>query len=482
MFVKGKKYKYEYVIVFIFTMLIESILIFCIVLFLYLHIHFHLKRSNDLEVYEIDQPSKQRLEEVCDIRQPTTFEYYNEQLLTQLSYQSIQNSYRAFDVNIRDVSKTPMSNTTNNDDTKNRQKGSDNEFVLYIPVALKIVHEVLKNDTEMKYVSENNADFIEETGLIKTFQLNDDFFRPYMVSKCMYDIYMASTNTITPLRYEVNYRNYLLVTQGSIRVMLIPPKDTRYLYPITDYDIFEFRSPVNPWKVQPEYQDDFDKIKTLEVDLYQGMAMFIPAYWWYSIKFIGSETSVCSFKYRTYMSTLSIVPQIVMSTLQHMNTKRDTLEKRVIGKQEFQRKTQTQNMSTIPATAVASSTPSAISSKPPLPEYTPSIEDQYLPKSLRGNNSNPYSIMNSMTETIHKKGDNTGVPIAPKPDDAHVPITVAAAASVALASTTTIPTLSVGADGNTVMPPADSVTLLATVPVSEYTSTQKEVTLTNTNL
>ena len=66
-------------------MLVISIFIFCIVLFLYLHIHFHLKRSNDLEVYEIEQPSKQRLEEVCDIRQPTTFEFYNDQLLPQLS-------------------------------------------------------------------------------------------------------------------------------------------------------------------------------------------------------------------------------------------------------------------------------------------------------------------------------------------------------------------------------------------------------------
>ena len=84
-------------------MLIVSILIFCIVLFIYLHINFHLKQSNDLEVYEIDQPSKQRLEEVCDIRQPTTFEYYNEQMHAQLSYQAIHNMYRAFDIHIRDV-------------------------------------------------------------------------------------------------------------------------------------------------------------------------------------------------------------------------------------------------------------------------------------------------------------------------------------------------------------------------------------------
>jgi hypothetical protein len=462
-------------------MLIVSILIFCIVLFLYLHIHFHLKRSNDLEVYEIDQPSKQRLEEVCDIRQPATFEYYNEQLLNQLSYQAIHNSYRAFDINIRDVTKNPSSLHSNisTDDTKTKEKGSDNEFVLYIPVALKIAHEVLKNDTDMKYISENNSDFIDETGLIKAFQLNDEFLRPYMVSKCMYDVLLASANTVTPLRYDINYRNYFLVTQGSVRILLIPPKDTRYLYPNNDYDIFEYRSPVNPWKVQPEYQDDFDKIKTLEVDLYQGMTMFIPAYWWYSIKFTGSETSVCSFKYRTYMNTIAIMPELVMGTLQNINTKRDTLEKRVIGKQEFQRKTVKQ--------PVNNSTESSTTAPPS--EYTPSIEEQYLPKSLRGNSTNPYSIMNSMTETIQKKGDNNGSSPSirvPTPDEAHIPSTVASAASVSLASSTTTTTTTNIGDANapsiTVTQPTDSVTLLASVPVSEYVSPQKEVTLTTTNL
>ena len=242
-------------------MLVISIFIFCIVLFLYLHIHFHLKRSNDLEVYEIEQPSKQRLEEVCDIRQPTTFEFYNDQLLTQLSYQAIHTSYRAFDIHIRDVSKLPSSQALE-DKTKIQQKGTEHDPVLYIPVTFKIAHEVLKKDVEMKYFSEHNADFIDETGLIKIFQLNDEFLRPYMVSTCMYDILMASIGTTTPLRYEVNYRNYFLVTQGRVKIQLIPPKDTRYLYPINDYDILEFRTPVNPWKVQPEYQDDFDKIKT----------------------------------------------------------------------------------------------------------------------------------------------------------------------------------------------------------------------------
>jgi hypothetical protein len=386
-------------------MLVISIFIFCIVLFLYLHIHFHLKRSNDLEVYEIEQPSKQRLEEVCDIRQPTTFEFYNEQVLIQLSYNSIHTNYRAFDIHIRDVNKTvAAASPADSDAAKAPQKGTENDIVLYIPVTFKIAHEVLKKDTEMKYISEQNSDFIEETGLIKIFKLNDEFLRPYMVSSCMYDIMMASAGTTTPLRYEVNYRNYFLVTQGTIKILLIPPKDTRYLYPINDYDILEFRSPVNPWKVQSEYRDDFDKIKTLEVELFQGMVMFIPAFWWYSIQFFGSETSVCSFKYRTHMNTLSIAPQLMLNVLQNMNIKRDTLEKRAIVKSQFQETTTGNSNHADTAAHAASAAHAAAASTSPTEYESSSIEAQYLPKSLRG--TNPYSIMNEMTEHVPSTDNN----------------------------------------------------------------------------
>ena len=43
-----------------------TVLTFCIVLFLYLHIFFHLKTSNDLEVYNVEQLSKDKLEEICE--------------------------------------------------------------------------------------------------------------------------------------------------------------------------------------------------------------------------------------------------------------------------------------------------------------------------------------------------------------------------------------------------------------------------------
>ena len=52
-----------------------GIFVFIIVLFFYLHINHHLTKSNDLEVYTIEKPSKDKLDEICNLRQPIIFDY-----------------------------------------------------------------------------------------------------------------------------------------------------------------------------------------------------------------------------------------------------------------------------------------------------------------------------------------------------------------------------------------------------------------------
>ena len=284
-------------------------LIFCIVLFLYLHIYFQLKTSNDLEVYEIEQPSKDKLEEICDLRQPVIFDYQNDSLLESCKINTVAEHYSAFDVKLRNV------------------KELDENTDLHIPITLKVALSLFNSDKDSKYIIEKNNDFLEETGLIKNFKYNDAFLRPPMVSNCFYDLVSASQNTETPLQYNVNYRNFYLVTHGKIKIKLIPPKSARYLYPTDDYENFEFRSPLNPWEIQRQYKADFDKIKTLEIELTPGKIIYIPAYWWYSVKFMEPLTSVCVFKYRTYMNTVAILPKLCMKTLQRQNTKREIVKK-----------------------------------------------------------------------------------------------------------------------------------------------------------
>lgn len=279
--------------------------IFCLVLFIYLHIQFHLKKSNDLEIYEIDDASKDKLEEICDLRQPVLIDFDNQKIIDTTNRKFILENYHAFEIKIRNV------------------KESENNNDLYILLPLHASDKLFTEDKNALYLSENNSDFLNETGVIKNLKYNDEYLRPYMVSNMNYDIMIGSENTCTPFRYEINYRNFFMCCEGSVEIKMAPPHSIKYLYPVYDYENFEFRSPVNPWNIQSKYLADFDKIKCLEFTLTKGRTLFIPAYWWYSIKF-SKQSSLSCFRYRTYMNNLAISPYIGMHILQLQNIKRNT--------------------------------------------------------------------------------------------------------------------------------------------------------------
>ena len=111
--------------------------------------HFHLKTSNDLEVYTIENVSKDRLEEICNLKQPVLFDYNNENLLELANITKMEELYGAFDVKIRNI----------------EQK--DEESEKYLPILLSEVVKLFQNKINNKIIIENNADFLEETGLLK---------------------------------------------------------------------------------------------------------------------------------------------------------------------------------------------------------------------------------------------------------------------------------------------------------------------------
>ena len=290
--------------------IIIGLFIFCIVLFFYLHIQFHLKTGDDLEIYEIEQASKEKLEEICDLRQPVLFDCDEDgsKIIQTTNKDFLLENYHIFEVKIRDSLDT------------------DAASELYVPLLLRVANKLFVDDKQSLYFSENNMDFLVETGAVKNMMYNDEFLRPHLVSNCNYDVMFGSNGVTTPFRYELNYRNYFMVTQGSVKIKLSPPKSTRYLYPVNDYENFEFRSPINPWTPQPKFRADFDKIKCLEIVLTPGKYLFIPAYWWYSFKF-SENTSISCFRYRTYMNNIAISPNICMYALQNQNVERKIAKK-----------------------------------------------------------------------------------------------------------------------------------------------------------
>lgn len=284
--------------------------VFFVVLFVYIHVYHQYSTSNDFEVYEFDTITKDRLEEICRLKQPFVFSLSpTESGIYNTNTHGIASQYAQFELNIRT---STMGNTDHPDES--------------VPLSLdKAIELFNRDDAEKKYYSDDNAEFLAESGLVKHLHASDHLFRPPMVCSRMYDVITGSSSGYTPLRYEINDRNYFAVVSGVVDVVLIPPKYTKYLRSHSNYDAFEFNSSIDVWNVQEKYAQEYKKSKSLQVSLNSGKVLYVPPYWWYSIRF-GPNTSVTSLKYRTYMNTLAIFPYTCMHYLQMLNVKGKTIE------------------------------------------------------------------------------------------------------------------------------------------------------------
>jgi len=126
--------------------IIISFFVFCLVLFLYLHIQFHLKTSDDLEMYEVEHASKDKFEEICDIRQPVLFSFDNQKICDTTNQSYILQHYYAFEVKIRNITDVDTTNTE-----------------LFVPLPIHSAIKLFQEDKNATHYSENNADFLQET-------------------------------------------------------------------------------------------------------------------------------------------------------------------------------------------------------------------------------------------------------------------------------------------------------------------------------
>ena len=265
-------------------MKLSIIFTICFVVVIYIHIFFQLKTSDDLEIYEIQMPSKQKLEEVCNFKQPVVFNY-TEDTLMNCNVSSLQ-EYLAFDVYVFD------------------------EQYVKVPLPLDKALELFK--TKM-YATMNNSEFLNETMAKRYFTVTDLALRPPLVSSIHYDVMFGSDQYKTRLQYSKYYRNYFLVTTGSVTIKLAPPRNSMFLNEIKNYETQEFYSELNPWS------ETNKKVKFLEIVLTQGQLIYIPAYWWYSIR-LEKDACVCMYKYSTIMNVVATLPDLAIGFLQKQNT------------------------------------------------------------------------------------------------------------------------------------------------------------------
>ena len=63
----------------------------------------------------------------------------------------------------------------------------------------------------------------------------------------------------------------------------------------------------------------------MDIDIKKGDLLFIPAFWLYSIQY-NEISSISVFTYRTYMNTVAILPDLIMSFMQKQNVYRKNVK------------------------------------------------------------------------------------------------------------------------------------------------------------
>jgi ribosomal protein L16 Arg81 hydroxylase len=100
---------------------------------------------------------------------------------------------------------------------------------------------------------------------------------------------------------------------------MTPYKNTKFLHALKDYENYEFRSAINVWDVQPQFKKDIEKIKFMEFDVHPGFVLYIPPYWWYSIKLVGDNTLATTITYKTIMNYMATLPDLARYYIQQTN-------------------------------------------------------------------------------------------------------------------------------------------------------------------
>jgi len=114
--------------------LVINLIIFCVVLFLYVHIYNHISTSNYLEVYEIENLSKDKFEDITNFKQPILFNNYS--LIDTITINYLITNYPTFDLNLY-----------------NKQNG------LFLKTRMEEFNAIINNDISNSYISYNNKEF-----------------------------------------------------------------------------------------------------------------------------------------------------------------------------------------------------------------------------------------------------------------------------------------------------------------------------------
>ena len=250
---------------------------------------FQLKKGDDMEIYEIDYTNNKDLNNSANLKHPIIFEFSKfDNIFKDYSLKYLADEYGSFDVIVKEPEDYHTDKPSNP-----------------VVISLSATECLIKTDTSSKYYSDQNQLFIYETGLDKNYKQLDKFLQPMFSIFSKYDVIFGSSGTTTPLSYHTYERRFLYVNGGKITVKMTPWRSSKYMVVNKDYSNYEFTSPLNVWKPQEHYEDGFKKMKFLDFTVHPGNVLYIPPFWYYSMKIENDDGLIYLMDYGSPMNIIA---------------------------------------------------------------------------------------------------------------------------------------------------------------------------------
>jgi len=271
--------------------------IFFIILILYVHIQEQYKKCEDLEVYEMDYSTREHLQEVCAMKQPVLF--------AMPLPEDVINVY--YDANVSDETTT---HTSEEIPVWDIREYAVRDSVEPIWLSHRSFLSLAKSDPKGHFFTRKNGKNIEGKEAL------DDLLRPSLTGYSDIECLSGSAGAWIPLQYHMDDRTFFFVTKGKISVRMTPWRSRRFLSPVADYENYEFFSKTNPWTSSEK------ELRWIDFDVVAGHVLYIPAWWWYSIRFSSVETEVIGIRYLTFGNIIAHVPDWIRYYIQFHATQR----------------------------------------------------------------------------------------------------------------------------------------------------------------
>lgn len=276
-----------------------NILVFFIVFIFYLQLTEQHKKNNDLEVYQLDHIDYKDMHDYCRLKLPIVINYnnVNPEFVSRVNKQDVLSCLKFLQIKNEDdfYKETP-----------------DNSYVEMDTQNANILFETSSGES---YYTEKNNETISSSPLRKAFESNDFMLKPTMNVVTEYDILFGKENSHTPFRYHTQQRKFICCHEGSVSIKMSSWDSSDLLDPIHDYESYDFRSPIRIWNPQQQWAANVKQMETLDIVLEKGCMLYIPSFWWYSIKF-EKDSFVSSSQYSSLMNCVYNIPSWTLHYIQ----------------------------------------------------------------------------------------------------------------------------------------------------------------------